>query len=78
MSECLCLGLSLITQQRSHVSGLGAPSRPAIAQRGSDRLDIQSRKYAPSNGVYRGGLARRLCHFCGLLPHTVGFSSSQR
>lgn len=45
---------------------------------GNRLLVGRSRKYAPSNGVYHGGLVRRRYHFCGRLPHTVGFSSSQR
>lgn len=37
------------------VSSFGTPSRPVIAHRGISWLDIQSRKNAPSNGVYCGG-----------------------
>lgn len=37
------LGLSIITQQRSHVSSLGTPSRLGITHRGIDWLNIQSR-----------------------------------
>lgn len=59
MSECLSSGAQSITQQRFHVSGRGTPSRPGIARQGRDRLYIQSRLNAPSDGVHRGGLARR-------------------
>ena len=37
------LGLSIITQQRFHVSSLGTPSRLGITHRGIDWLNIQSR-----------------------------------
>jgi len=78
MSECLSSGTQHNYPAARRVSSLGTPLRLGITHRGIDWLDIQSRLYAPSDGVHRGGLARRRCRFCGRLPHTVGFASSQR
>ena len=55
MSDVLLSGAQLITQQRFHVSGRGTPLRPGIARQGRDRLEHQSRKMHPSNGVIPGG-----------------------
>lgn len=51
MSEVSVWDLAMSPSSVFHVSGLGTPSRPVIAHRGSDRLDSQSRLYAPSDGV---------------------------